>query len=669
MAILNTVKYVPGEWREPYYDVDYTRKYQGFELPVGNEGSLRRVYGASEISSWDCLRMTRCRCAFVTPDGKAIGKQRVHKLLGNYDTPMSLLSSYLTFPNGTVKNFLNACRATWDLRGNVRVAVLGSKAMEGGGLWHKYFAMWLAGRVQSLVIDFYDMAETEEEWTLEVQGTQVSCMWFPGKISADLSLHYDAYIDDVWTFEEGAGVIDRVQITYASGSHISRKGGPEDYDPFLHSSETRQFSHPPSDYKSLCQCMTCVVVAQCSLNYPSFVFLRQLCSRLGHVQKCVGISWVSELNQVFSLNRALSMQSEVDIRTFGVVRFLMSLSEETGLMIGKNKVQKKGEPGFLPLNRFKKKEKGKREKVEEFPHLRKKRVMFCGVPSSVVGETEIFPPGRDPEVIFVSSLDLWSQRLDSPVVYCSVNEKEALVSFPDWVPTGNQVRNFKEYRRENKKFPSVRDLTVLSPHCQQGTMLLPGLKPFPYIRFKNEMGKYVETISNGRIYSWSVSGPYLELVEFDPQKWRQAVVCNGRAWSLLKNNLHLYTAKYAMQSAGRVPWDISLTELRNVFKKELWHVELWRLFLLGKRLGAHLANWWQYFGEKKRLYQIIKEQKEFILSDDGILSRTPESLPFWEEGYLKGWELTMREARVLPYEEGYKKVQEASRRYFSLSLS
>jgi hypothetical protein len=184
----------------------YHRKKEGLILPEISSSQLKRIYGKYE--EYGELSLSACRTYFVTKTGPVMNSRILREFPG-YGTPMERLFSYFSFPNGQVKNFLNACRACVSLEGEVYVCVLGSKSSEGSGLWHKYFALYLAQRCSALWIDFYDFNERAQEWNFSIGNASIHCRWIPRPQSLVelVSLKYDCVVDDVWSYDTGPGLI------------------------------------------------------------------------------------------------------------------------------------------------------------------------------------------------------------------------------------------------------------------------------------------------------------------------------------------------------------------------------------------------------------------------------------------------------------------------------
>lgn len=640
-----------GVWREEYVDSQFTRKKEGVVLPDSTYENIKRIYPEKPWSEWGGVRLSQCKTFFVLPSGKPLLGSTVRRVLGAYDTPTRLLYAYLTIPNGQVKNFFNAVSICSQVpRGpSIRVIVVGSKAMEGGGIWHKYLAIWLASRFGHVVIDFFDPAEVEDEWSYEIEGSLISCQWYAQKV--DLSLYkngdYDVLVDDVWTYEEGPGLHARTVIKYTSFKTMQ-----EDQVPFLHGRETRKFSHGSKEQFAVCECMVCQVAGRSASSYEDYLFLRAMAARLGHVPSCLGVSFCPELNSIDDLRRSLLTKAYTDVKSLRAMRILTSISEEMGLNSVGDRVYRTSSPQFQVFSR--KRREIKEVEKEVYPWLEGKRVMFCGVSPEILGATKFKAAyasasagSIDCDVTFVNSVEVWAQRSSSEVVYSVVSEVVAAQEFPDWVSTSRKVKNFSEFVR--RKDSSKREFQEVLPYAKVGKYVDKPFSLFPYASCKVE--NYLKKMSKGNVLSPQVVGGEMMLGPFDPWKWRLAIVCDEKNWSLLRKNLQLYPkCENSLSAEGFLPWDITEEEFSEVDSSS--QRQLRQLYYQQEVISRNI-----YIGELPgkvvNVFAAVKDQEEFILvhgkkcscGDRGIdaryclevvLSRHERSHPMGTFPYVKG---------------------------------
>jgi len=560
-----------AEWRLDYEDSPFTRCREGVELPQTTKEAIRRLYPGDEWGDWGGIRMSTDRTVFVLPDSKPVRRTTIQRVLGETDTPIHLLVSYMTIPNGQVKNFLNACRACVNVAGPVRVAVAGSKSMEGGGLWHKYFALWLSMRSNSVVIDFYDPAEKRNEWDLELWGTTISCEWIPEKVTyvGLLQQGYDVIVDDVWTFEEGPGL--KLKKEYPE--HYSLKGRPdsEGFVPFLHSTETRKFSHqPPVSKLGGCRCMLCRVCKECSTTWDSYVMLRHLCSRLGGDTSCFGVSFAKELELVGVIHKLILSQPVMEIKSDAVLRAIMSISEEIGLTVSDRFAQYNpdGVPTFIPMGRY---EKRKIRAEQNYEWLQDKRVLFCGVSSTVLGTTRLnrvkYDGDGECDVVFVNGPDVWTQRLSAPIVYAPMTVNEVHEVFPDWRATGRKVGSYNEFVRVVDE--ALKPVVLAKPRIEGPVSTTSSKSLFPYIHSDLKPLSYRKQMTVGKPYAVKVYQGQLWTTPFKGGDWSEIIIIQDQEWGLLRNNMHLFPKTYdAFKVAwGWIPWNMSSGEFVDLEKK------------------------------------------------------------------------------------------------------
>jgi len=390
------------------------------------------------------------------------------------------LKRMFTMPNSQVKNFVNACRGLYgNEKPEMTIAVVGSKAREGTGLWHKLFALYALSRTTSVHIDFYDSAERASYTTIEIGVKKATCTWIPYFIKETEVQEYDVVIDDAWIQgKSGLGV----EIPFGSVKGLGT-------ELFLHPSETRLFKSKVSRYQSNCPCLLCTEIAKCVDSYPEYQTIRMYCTRLGHNTNCESAFYNKDLTAVAGFMKELLTKPQVELRTNMMIRGLLSVMEEIPVGVeGAIVVTKDGIPEFSGISRFDRREIA--EMTSEAPHLSGKRVLFIGVPSRVLGYTKLLNVEADTaqhkvahtDAIVVANQRIWTQVVSArphagriPDVYAPIPEEEVKKLFPGWVYVGKKFGSFFGYRMMDNKEKDVRIGQVCGNEWYPPTRLVPFL--------------------------------------------------------------------------------------------------------------------------------------------------------------------------------------------------
>jgi len=557
-----------------YEDSVWTRKRDGVELPQTTNEAIKRLGGSHLWADWGGARLSHDRTYYVLPSGRPLLKSTIRRVMGSSETEHRLLASYLAIPNGQVKNFLNACRAVIGIGEVAYVAVVGSKASEGGGIWHRYFALWLALRSKHVIIDFYDFNEKPDEWQTEVAGTRISCEWIPEGVDSKTlkALGYNAVIDDVWTYEMGSGMQEFPDVPFFSQKCKDIGNGAV---PFLHAQECRRFSHPSVNSKLMgCSCLVCSACKDCSETFDEYMYLRNMCSRLGFGAPCVGISFSQELNAVNEVRVNLLTLGGHEITHPSHYRQIMSLTEELALSVrGKFVRIIEGQPEYKAYRRF----DGVRGRFElqSYPWLRGKSVLFCGVPSTIIGATEIRPV-RGPQspdlcdVVFFNSIASWKVQFAAKVVYVPSNPEVVVREVPDWSHTGNRILQYYEYVREERVNEDDRKMHV--GQVWKGKVY-PQVQLFPFLDSSYldcPLVNFVKNLAEGALFSVVKDRWKMKVVPFSMRYWRTSVIVYEDKWTLVKFQLYrLYAIVNQEDKKGFrgasvfLPWDMSRGEVER----------------------------------------------------------------------------------------------------------
>jgi hypothetical protein len=383
---------------------------------------------------------------------------RIFGALSDAVTAYSLMERVMTFPNGQVKNFLVACRTVKGSGPMIRICVKGSRGQQGGGLWHKYFALYCSFFYDSVVVDFFDPNEIPMEWTLA--NPQISCQWFAIPYLKDGS-EYDCIIDDAWVPEQGPmPFVPKSQYWSLKG----RDDSSAPFIPYLHTGETRSFSHPAyTDYVGPCHCMVCRAIDECVHSYSQYLFMRLICLRLGHITSCGDTPGSQDIVRIGDVLRQLESTTQVEIVSSAVSRSIMSLSEELGLRFKGSRVvalDRQASPAFIPLVHVEGAvgQVSRKEDSSVVPWLVGRRVAFAGVDPSILMSTKISRQSP-PEVLFVKDLLSWEMSSGVPVVYCPTDPKSVMKFFPCYQASGRLLHGFHEYNL---------DVEIVSPQSMSG---------------------------------------------------------------------------------------------------------------------------------------------------------------------------------------------------------
>jgi hypothetical protein len=383
-----------------------------------------------------------------------------------------LLERACSIPNGQVKNFLVACRTLSPPKSDVRVVLKGSKASQGGGIWHKYYACYLALFHSKVEIDAFDVCEIDEVSQLTFNGSSIFIRSMSRFYEGDGS-EYDVIVDDAYL--RGVGVVPMIPKC----PNWSLKVHVPDAIPFLHVTESRDFSHKPREfYRSDCECMVCRVSAQCVDTCEQFTWLRGLTAVMGH-RLCEGSVVTKDVEAKHVMLRRILMEAQVEMVRGSDHRAVLSLREEINVVpVAANIVKYASGP---PTDHFHVHKKGFLNTIEteqaRYPWLEGKRVMFVGVTSAILGATRVHRGTgyvTDMDSVFCGSIEAALQSQVCRSLYVIITPKEVPVKFPGWVLTGKAVSSFREI------VPSF-DRPLIVSHDEGGS----GVHPVEYSRISS----------------------------------------------------------------------------------------------------------------------------------------------------------------------------------------
>jgi hypothetical protein len=429
--------------------------YDGYINNVVHHDGYKRLYGEKPFSDWGDYKLTFCG-THATRSGGRLLSSTARRLVGEPDGDfIEILARIKYIPNGQLKNFLVACRTFHSVPDGSYIAVVGSKAHEGSGSWHKYLAYFLSEGRSSLHIDFIDPNEVEGQWEHEVNGCKLHLRWIPEMVKSEDVTHYDAVSSDVWSYE------DKTNWGRPDVPIYSLKGGSQDYVPYLHFTETRFFSSKPSGFSVKCPCLICSACSDCVTNWQSFIFLRTLCARMGCPSRCRGLQWVYDQNTLSDLRQDLLMGQGIE-NVSSNFRYVMALSTEEAIEMG-TKTFFKGTK-IRSLDPRTKDVGVIRQGV--YTGLEGKNVGFIGVNPSILGGVKCNVHSgsyghRDYDAIFVSGLVSWLSSFSSDIVYCPERPDIIEKNMIAWRWSGQMISEFYEYVPvENYRLTRVPSLTT-----------------------------------------------------------------------------------------------------------------------------------------------------------------------------------------------------------------
>lgn len=620
---LYTVRECDFRLKGDYEDSAFTRMKDGIELPQVSAETHLRLNHTSDTSAWGAVRLDKTRCFYRTQHGQILMTSIIKKHLGSSATPHQLLATHLMIPNGQVKNFLNACRACngidpVETEDTIRVLVAGSKSIEGGGLWHKYFALYLAQMFKHVFIDFMDYAESADFWELTTDSCDIHCHWVVGGVVLDAipEKAYHVLVDDCWLVSTGPGLpgVPSVFCGYSLKGNTNIQKG---YRPYLHSTETRFFSHPGSMYKPPCSCLLCREIGEVSEDYEDYTMLRSICARLGHRSYCCGVDY-SDQNSVSSLVRMMTQLPANEIHKSKILRIMTAVSEEFDIVVhGISLTIGNKPPKFRPYTRF---------QVDSFiaekytyPFLEGKNVGFSGVKPSILLDTIISPldlkhstyvyPVQGDEVVFVNSSETWANYSNFNRIYAPLSPNMAAVLFPGWSRGSYSVEQYLEYYKI--EVPIIPLLVVAQPYFKIRNEKHLSIEIYPYVSsevnfhpklFSASLSE--EELEKSDCVSYIMKDFEMVLIPFDKAKWRSSLFIFGNVASWHTGEL-LGTDLYR-----GLPYDFTLEEA----KKAHWWPDI-QSWVESPDFAVISSDLSQSFLLKKDKWEIIKDnQKRFIFS-------------------------------------------------------
>jgi len=451
------------------------------EKKINTSAAWAQMYLGKPWADWSEVRLSQDRSHYIFPNGELLLKSTIRRV-AQLTLPQEhlWLHKMFTIPNSQVKNFLNACRGLYgNEKPTMTIAVVGSKAREGTGLWHKLFAVYALARSTEVYLDFYDPAEIADYGVIEIGQKRVSCSWIAEKFDPKMTQEYDVVIDDAWVSgKSGLGVEIHAGSVKGQGDRL-----------FLHLTEKRKFISKESNFLTSCPCILCQEIQKCVDSYEEYQVVRMYCTRLGHVTNCASAFYTNDLKAVAGFMNELMTKPRVDIRTNMMIRGLLSVMEEVPVAVDGVKVSKcQGIPTFSPLNRFF--DKRVRAESKIVPFCQGKRVLFVGVQASILGDTQVLKVQSTnaqhkvahTDIIFLANKALWAQTASAaphvggvPDVYVPVSPQEASSEFPDWEPTGFTHESYVGYRKVKTIAKEIRIGQLIGGVWHPPTRLLPVL--------------------------------------------------------------------------------------------------------------------------------------------------------------------------------------------------
>jgi len=415
--------------REPYFET--SRQFGVFVMPQMTEDELYELY------PWDG-RLLAPENMWMLP----IVCERVGFLVMEYQGVQYLMqeldkSSYLTSKMtalerikmmqfdrpALVKNALNIIRTlSTVVETDYKVLVKGSRATHAGGQWMHEVAIYALRKAKRVEFDLYDPHEEPGTETIRFNSGTAVIRRRRGKYEGDGS-EYLVSIDDSWATTEQPG--DRAPRS----KYYSIKKTGNTVDPFFHSREGRVFSHPPvADSDSPCSCELCCEIHNFSSGADA-VLVKKLMVSLG-AHTCNQDVWADELKMrhlLLNIRAGAVKRDQVPDRLVRLLQWHQQISvTPTRIMQGEVT-----------------------HRVNPTGYLKGRKVVFVGVPPSVLGE--------EPYEI-TRSIMSYDRHVDAVLVtdhvsgVCSTSAREiwATTTLPGYDPTGRSIGQFNEYIRSDK---------------------------------------------------------------------------------------------------------------------------------------------------------------------------------------------------------------------------
>jgi len=351
---------------------------------------------------------------------------------------------------GQVKNFLVACRTCAAVGDGSVIVVRGSKMEQGGGRWHHYFVTYLLRMITDITVEFYDVAEIRREEEIRVGANRATVRWIDGYYyQEDDSRVITAIVDDVWVVGSG------LQYEIPKSEFYSIKGIGKQY---MHTSELRHFSHTMDIVvPSPCPCVVCTEVAQLSIDFETYVFLRDQITVLGH-PPCVPLMQTSkymssDLIMKGKMLRQLLVNPTVAVTTQSELRAAMVVGGEHNIVPISDTVitMQFANPQPLTITRssyFAMNEEGDfAGNVNE--RLRGRKVRFMGVDANILKETPITVSSNmyydDIDVMFCGSVNIAVAAPRCKVLYVPGDRFEVMKILSNYTYTGHSWYGYNEY--------------------------------------------------------------------------------------------------------------------------------------------------------------------------------------------------------------------------------
>jgi len=353
---------------------------------------------------------------------------------------------------GQVKNFLVACRTSTLRSKEMKVLVRGSKSSAASGIWIRYYAFLLARSATKLLIDLYDTGEIPGEESFVVPWGANSCEVTIRRFSSyylGTAAGYTIAIDDAYVPAEGIVPWKPESESYSLKLHGVLPDYAKESKPFLHHTEVRYFSNPPSELSGMCTCVICTAVAQSATSYEEYQYIRSIVSLLG-TPGCGNVDYYPEVKRKAELlaeivrNPSLIAEKKMDLRLINAIsdEFNVTQLQEREFKVSP------GLPSSLEVTRF----SHASSEPEAIKRLEGERIMFIGVSAEILGSTKIkvnkntTKVSQDPIVFASSSKSAFGQLAAN---FMWVPEERV----NGYVRTGYEWKGYYEHRRMRTEIP------------------------------------------------------------------------------------------------------------------------------------------------------------------------------------------------------------------------
>jgi len=401
---------------------------QGYKVPVFSESESWSLLDSEERSS---VHLKRNNVYYTEAE-----LEEYFSILGEgrwFERASRLMEHFVT---GQLKNLIVALLTTSSSHKKIKVALIGSKAAEGSGIWVPHFARILCFTHKEVEIHCYDIHEKESDTSGEIAGSRVRIIRHSKLYPEDQDgREFDCVVDDSYL----PSATERVPLRnwksrwWSKKKHYGKSIIENVWSSCFHPVEARQFSKAidvPEARYTTCGCSICRVADFISSDKSEYESIRTIFSMYGG-PSCNYLT-VSHDSQLYdSFYSKLSQGGIVTMETVAEKRVVEAISS------------------IIPVSRISKTEVKSNTQLDcdmecaplhinnmsfiydrtVYPHFQSKCVQFLGVNPMVLGGTDINKSNttqQRTEIAFISDpamfssvlnvLEVWSEK-DPSFVY------------------------------------------------------------------------------------------------------------------------------------------------------------------------------------------------------------------------------------------------------------